>query len=166
MLLCEPFLVMSILLYLAFQFLSFLCSTLIFLLQARCDDDDIGRFVRQDSIFTTAGFWLFFLFNILAYSAFSVTSSMGDALCFTLLGKSGPGHTGGPAPNFRPYSGDQLENSSYGLVEKIRIQRHLQHGRRPLLHLARQVKRSRSQKGQALNFRPHCEDRLEIIRIS
>jgi hypothetical protein len=50
--------------------------------------------VRQDSIFTTASFWLFFLFNILAYSAFSVTSSMGDALCFTLLGKSGLGHTG------------------------------------------------------------------------
>jgi hypothetical protein len=61
---------------------------LIFLWQARCDNDDIGRFVRQDSIFTTASFWLFFLFNILAYSAFSVTSSMGDALCFTLLGKS------------------------------------------------------------------------------
>jgi hypothetical protein len=63
--------------------------------QARCDDDDIGRFVRQDSIFTTAGFWLFFLFNILAYSAFSVTSSMGDALCFTLLGKSEVAFTAG-----------------------------------------------------------------------
>jgi hypothetical protein len=73
---------------------------LVFLWQARCDDDDIGRFVRQDSIFATAGFWLFFLFNILAYSAFSVTSSMGDALCFTLLGKSEVAVTQGPDAEF------------------------------------------------------------------
>jgi hypothetical protein len=48
----------------------------------------VRKYVRQDSIFSTATFWLFFLFNIIAYSAFSVTCSMADALCFTLLGES------------------------------------------------------------------------------
>jgi hypothetical protein len=101
-----------------FQVVSFLYSNLISLWQARCDDDDVGRFVRQDSIFTTAGFWLFFLFNILAYSAFSVTSSMGDALCFTLLGKSEVPVTQGPGADLRPHSGDRLEILSYGLIKK------------------------------------------------
>jgi len=53
--------------------------------QADCKDENIKQFVRKDLIFASLDFWVFFLLNIISYSAFGVATSMGDALCFELL---------------------------------------------------------------------------------
>jgi len=53
--------------------------------QAECKDENIKQFVRKDWIFASTGFWIFFVLNIISYSAFGVATSMGDALCFELL---------------------------------------------------------------------------------
>ena len=53
--------------------------------QALCDDKQVQSFIRQDSAFSSASFWLFFLLNIIAYSSFGVVTSMGDAICFDQL---------------------------------------------------------------------------------
>ena len=36
--------------------------------EARCDEEHIQSFIRQDSVFESPMFWAFFLINILAYS--------------------------------------------------------------------------------------------------
>jgi len=53
--------------------------------QADCQDESIHQFIREDSIFSSLDFWVFFLLNIISYSSFGVATSMGDALCFDLL---------------------------------------------------------------------------------
>jgi len=53
--------------------------------QTKCYSESLQEYVRRDSVLQSTNFWFFFLFNMIAYSAFSVTSSMGDALCFNLL---------------------------------------------------------------------------------
>ena len=53
--------------------------------QAVCDDDQVRSFIRQDSVFSSPSFWIFFVLNIIAYSSFGVVTSMGDAICFALL---------------------------------------------------------------------------------
>jgi len=53
--------------------------------QTKCYSEPLQKFVRRDSDFTSINFWMFFIINIIAYSAFSVTSSMADSLCFNLL---------------------------------------------------------------------------------
>ena len=53
--------------------------------QALCDDNKVQTFVRQDSVFSAPSFWIFFVLNIIAYSAFGVVTSMGDAICFDQL---------------------------------------------------------------------------------
>ena len=54
--------------------------------QTHCDNDHLNAFIRQDSVFQSSMFWVFFLLNMLAYSAMCVVNSMGDAIAFTLLG--------------------------------------------------------------------------------
>ena len=53
--------------------------------QALCDDQKVQTFIRQDSVFSAPSFWIFFVLNIIAYSAFGVVTSMGDAICFDQL---------------------------------------------------------------------------------
>ena len=53
--------------------------------QAVCDDDQVRSFIRQDSVFSSPSFWIFFVLNIIAYSSFGVVTSMGDAICFDQL---------------------------------------------------------------------------------
>ena len=36
--------------------------------EARCEEEHIQSFIRQDSVFESPMFWAFFLINILAYS--------------------------------------------------------------------------------------------------
>ena len=36
--------------------------------EAKCDEENIQHFIRQDSVFYSPMFWVFFLVNILAYS--------------------------------------------------------------------------------------------------
>ena len=36
--------------------------------EAQCEDEHLQSFIRQDSVFESPMFWLFFLINILAYS--------------------------------------------------------------------------------------------------
>lgn len=53
--------------------------------QANCKDENIKHFVRKDWIFASLDFWIFFVLNIISYSAFGVATSMGDAICFEML---------------------------------------------------------------------------------
>ena len=53
--------------------------------QALCDDKQVRDFIRQDSVFSSPSFWIFFVLNIIAYSSFGVVTSMGDAICFQQL---------------------------------------------------------------------------------
>ena len=55
--------------------------------EAQCEDENIQSFIRQDSVFESPMFWIFFLINILAYSGNCVVTSMGDAIAFSLLGE-------------------------------------------------------------------------------
>jgi len=53
--------------------------------QADCQNDAIKQFVRKDSMFSSSKFWIFFVLIMVGYSAYSVSTSMGDAICFELL---------------------------------------------------------------------------------
>lgn len=68
------------------QFTEVLCST-------NCYSEPLQKFVIKDSVMASPNFWMFFIFNIIAYSAFSVNCSIGDAICFQLL-EDKPGNYG------------------------------------------------------------------------
>merc|ERR1719348_1180580 len=53
--------------------------------QTTCRGDHLQKYIRQDNVLESGNFWMFFLLMTVAYSAFSVVSSMGDALCFNIL---------------------------------------------------------------------------------
>jgi len=53
--------------------------------ETSCYSESLQKYVRKDSVLTSPNFWMFFIFNIIAYSSFSVCCSVGDAICFSLL---------------------------------------------------------------------------------
>ena len=53
--------------------------------QASCGEEKVHDFIRQDSVFSSPSFWLFFGLNIIAYSSFGVVTSLADAICFEQL---------------------------------------------------------------------------------
>jgi len=58
--------------------------------QTTCRGDNLQGYIRKDNVLRSGNFWMFFILMIIAYSAFNVVASMGDALCFNILeGKHG-----------------------------------------------------------------------------
>ena len=60
--------------------------------QAQCHDEHLHTFIRQDSVFSSSMFWIFFILNIISYSGMCVVNSIGDAIAFTQLGDNPGGY--------------------------------------------------------------------------